>query len=77
MVFVLVSWSAFAWDMPCGGNMIIKLKGKEAFIKTEFISIMGNHPDFGLFMVVDGEYLKNLTEKEYNRIKKIWRGENG
>lgn len=54
--------------------MIIQLKGKEAFIKTEFISTMGNHPDFGLFMIVDGVHHDHLTEKEYNRIKKIWRG---
>lgn len=57
--------------------MIIQLKGKEAFIKTEFISVMGNHPDFGLFMIVDGMHYDNLPEKEYNRIKKIWRGKNG
>lgn len=57
--------------------MIIQLKGKEAFIKTEFISTMGSHPDSGFFMVVDGVTHLHLTEKEYNRIKKIWRGENG
>lgn len=54
--------------------MIIQLKGKEAFIKTEFISAMGSHPDFGFFMVADGVYYKHMPEKEYNRIKKIWRG---
>lgn len=57
--------------------MIIKLKGKEAFINTEFISAMGHHPDFGLFMIVDGITYNHLLEKEYNRIKKIWRGKNG
>lgn len=57
--------------------MIIKLTGKEGFIKTEFISSMGEHPDFGFFMVVDGVNHNHLTKKEYNRIKKIWRGENG
>lgn len=57
--------------------MIVQLKGKEAFIKTECISVMGNLPDFGLFIVVDGLYYKHLPEKEYNRIKKIWRRENG
>lgn len=57
--------------------MIIQLKGKEAFIKTEFISTMGCHPDFGFFMVVDGMNHNHLTEKEYNRIKKIWRRKNG
>lgn len=57
--------------------MIIKLKGKEAFINTDFISAMGNSPVFGLFLIVDGFPYRNLPEKEYNRIKKIWRGKNG